>query len=74
MSQRGGVHGAGSFTQWDVIYGGNLELYLGALDGGGGGPDVACRIFKTAMSHVSVARKIAVSHVTNEKYPCRMSL
>ena len=41
---------------------------------GGGGPDVACRILKTAMSHVSVARKIAVSHVTNEKYPCHMSL
>ena len=41
---------------------------------GGGGPDVACRIEKTAMSHVNVARKIALSHVTSQKYPCCMSL
>ena len=46
--------------------------------GGGGGPDVACRIKKIrrcdAMSHVNVARKIALSPVTSQKYPCRMSL
>ena len=41
---------------------------------GRGGPDVACRIKKTAMSHVNVARKIALCPVTSQKYPCRMSL
>ena len=39
-----------------------------------GGPHVACQILKTAMSHVNVAKKIALSPVTNHKYPCPMSL
>ena len=38
----------------------------------GGGADVVYRIKEMAMSHVSVNRKIALSSVTNQIYPCRM--
>ena len=33
-----------------------------------------CQILKTPLSHVTVAKKTAVTPVTYEKYPCRMSL
>ena len=44
----------------------------GALNGGV--PMSRVEFKKTAMSHVNVARKIALSSVTSQKYPCRMSL
>ena len=38
-----------------------------------GGPDVACQILKTALSHVIVARNKALPPVGYQNLPCRMS-
>ena len=39
-----------------------------------GDSDVACQILKKTMSNVIVPRKIALSLVTYQKYPCRTTL
>ena len=39
-----------------------------------GGPNVACQIYKTALSHVTVARNMALSPVGYQNMTCRMSL
>ena len=55
-------------------------MYIGALNGGGGGIYVTCQILKTALSHVIVTRKMALlfvpyilmSHVKFKKSLCRV--
>ena len=39
-----------------------------------GGPEILCRIFKKLLSHVNVAKKVALSPVDSLKCLCRMSL
>ena len=39
-----------------------------------GGPQILCQILKTVVSHVTVTKEMTLSHVTSQKWPCRMSL
>ena len=63
------VSGGGGLQKWE-----NRGFETVFFFWGGGGSDVACRILKTALSHVIVARNWAQSLVDYQKLPCRMSL
>ena len=43
-----------------ALYPESCSIY-GGLDGGGGGPQIPCRIFKTALSHVIGTKKMILS-------------